>query len=87
MHVYVQVNTTKIGPFGGTGGNAWDIYSKTKKLVTVKIWSVDSSEGGVINGLAFTYVNDEGKNIPSGPWGAQTGDFHMVRALVHASEI
>ncbi|CAM0958501.1 unnamed protein product [Alopecurus aequalis] len=54
---------TKIGPWGGNGGTAFDIPD-----LPLSIQSVTITCGDVINSLAFTYVDKTGqKNV--GPWG------------------
>ncbi|VAH23752.1 hypothetical protein VPH35_011864 [Triticum aestivum] len=73
----------KIGPYGGPGGNHWDInaLNPPKRLVSIQIWSTDSScegAGGVINGISFSYLDMAGQLIPSGPWGSQTGKPHVI---------
>ncbi|XBJ21169.1 hypothetical protein VPH35_011877 [Triticum aestivum] len=73
----------KIGPYGGPGGNHWDInaLNPPKRLVSIQIWSTDSScegAGGVVNGISFSYLDMAGPLIPSGPWGSQTGKPHVI---------
>ena len=77
----------KMGPYGGPGGNHWDInaLNPPKKIVSIQIWSTDSScEGasGVINGISFSYLDMAGQLIPSGPWGSQTGKPHYVHEIL-----
>jgi hypothetical protein len=65
-------SSNKIGPYGGPGGNPFDITTPTK-LVSVQVWSNDKVGEGVINGISFSYVKEKGKPaVYSGPWGTKT---------------
>ena len=83
----------KMGPYGGPGGNHWDInaLSPPKKLVSIQIWSTNSCEGaggvnkegaGFINAISFSYLDMAGQLIPSGPWGTPTGKSNVVRTCM-----
>lgn len=63
-HAGAQTPVTKIGPWGGNGGAAFDIPD-----LPMSIESVTITCGDVINSLAFSYVDktDQKKNV--GPWG------------------
>ncbi|CAO1939321.1 unnamed protein product [Urochloa humidicola] len=69
----------KIGPYGGPGGQPFNISTPTA-FVSVQIWSVDLDEGGVIKGLFFTYIDEKGVPQSSGPWGStdDDGKHHVI---------
>ncbi|RLM50341.1 hypothetical protein C2845_PMPSC049111 [Panicum miliaceum] len=55
---------TKMGPWGGYGGTAFDIPEPPRSLQTVTIRC-----GEVINSTAFSYTDRAGQNRTAGPWG------------------
>jgi len=65
-----------IGSWGGSGGTPVDIISTPDQLKSVTVYSTDSN-GGLINGISFTYIDLNGDLIHVGPWGIPFGQEHQ----------
>ncbi|CAO2149659.1 unnamed protein product [Urochloa humidicola] len=63
----------KIGPWGGDGGRSFDIKMVPHRLHTLMIHSAD-----VIESIAFSYVDLNGKHHTAGPWGGRGGEYHEI---------
>jgi hypothetical protein len=65
---FVTYAQTKLGPWGGQGGTAFDIPEPPLSLQTVTI-----GYGDVINCIAFSYTDQAGQKKTAGPWGGSDG--------------
>nr|CAB3491572.1 unnamed protein product [Digitaria exilis] len=74
-----EVVVAKVGPWGGNGGNSCDIKVIPRHLESVRICS-----GTVINALAFSYWDINGKRQTTQFWGGILGNVNTV--LLEASE-
>ncbi|XP_051196965.1 jacalin-related lectin 9 [Lolium perenne] len=69
-----QKSAKKDGPaVGGDGGVEFDITEAPQRLESVTIKS-----GDIIDSIAFTYTDKDGKKQMSGPWGAKGGDERTI---------
>ncbi|CAM0914172.1 unnamed protein product [Alopecurus aequalis] len=59
---------TKDGPWGGSGGDDFDITELPLHLESLTIASSD-----VVDSLAFSYIDQAGKRHTAGPWGGDGG--------------
>lgn len=68
---------TKVGLWGGESGSLHDPIVVPRRLASVVIFS-----GKVIHSLTFTYIDCDGHQHSSGPWGglgtSKTGAFHAI---------
>lgn len=64
----------KIGPWGGNGGMAYDMKVAPHRLETLTICS-----GVVVDSLAFSYDDLNGKQHTAGPWGGPSGNPYTIR--------
>ena len=69
----VQHPVTKIGTWGGNGGNPMDIAEAPKRLESITV----RSGPGVVTAVAFSYV-DHGQKHAAGSWGGSGGQPHTV---------
>ncbi|KAF8694031.1 hypothetical protein HU200_038481 [Digitaria exilis] len=74
-----EVVVAKVGPWGGNGGNSCDI-----KVIPRHLESVTICSGTVINALAFSYWDINGKRQTTQFWGGILGNANTV--LLEASE-
>lgn len=67
---------TKIGPWGGVGGNLQDISTDKPphRLETVTI-----SCSSVVNSLSFSYMDFNGHTHTVGPWGSPRGNIYTIK--------
>ncbi|XP_047050753.1 salt stress-induced protein-like [Lolium rigidum] len=67
---------TKIGPWGGVGGNLQDISTDKPphRLETVTI-----SCSSVVNSLSFSYMDFNGHTHTVGPWGSPRGNICTIK--------
>ncbi|KAJ1255351.1 hypothetical protein BS78_K257900 [Paspalum vaginatum] len=71
-----------MGPWGGNGGEAFDIPKPPRSLQTVTIqW------GDVINSVAFSYTNQAGQKKNAGPWGGDNGAVTVMIKLAPSEVI
>jgi hypothetical protein len=70
----VQHPVTKIGTWGGSGGNPMDITEAPKRLESITV----RSGPGVVAAIAFSYVDHAGQKHAAGPWGGSGGQPHTV---------
>lgn len=70
---FIQGGVAKIGPWGGRGGRLHGINVAPHRLRSVTIRSCL-----VIDSLAFTYCDSNGKEETAGPWGGSGGSEHTV---------
>lgn len=65
---------TKLGPWGGNGGNSYDITVAPHRLKSVTI-----SSGTIVDVLKFSYIDHFGHQHNVGPWGGpMRGDGYTV---------
>lgn len=77
LYCFIQESFTKIGLWGGSGGRPRDIKVSPHRLESVTICS-----DMVINSLAFSYTDLNGKHHNIGPWGGLGGTSHTVSAIL-----
>ncbi|KAF2911613.1 mannose/glucose-specific lectin [Oryza sativa Japonica Group] len=70
-----EAGITKIGPWGGNGGNAQDIDITMQPQ---RLESITISCGAVVDSLAFTYADKNGHKHAAGPWGGNGGRIHKI---------
>ncbi|TVU22011.1 hypothetical protein EJB05_31687, partial [Eragrostis curvula] len=69
-----EVELSTIGPWGGNAGKAHTIKGTPHRLESVTIWSAD-----VIDALAFSYIEPNGKKHSVGPWGGPGGSVERIQ--------
>ncbi|PUV26742.1 hypothetical protein PAHAL_J024400 [Panicum hallii] len=62
-----------VGPFGGAQGTSHDMTGTSKKLQSVTVYSSKDGAGGHINGISFSYENDQGSTTSVDTWGTAAG--------------
>ncbi|KAM0887983.1 hypothetical protein ACQ4PT_028637 [Festuca glaucescens] len=67
---------TKIGPWGGLGGNFQDMPTNLKPY---RLESMTISSGAVINSLSFSYMDFNGHMHTVGPWGIPSGNIYTIK--------
>lgn len=72
----MQVVVAKVGPWGGNGGNSCDI-----KVIPRHLESVTICSGTVIDALAFSYWDINGKRQTTQFWGGILGNVNTVSDL------
>jgi hypothetical protein len=63
----------KLGPWGGNGGMAHDMKVVPHRLESLTICSAD-----IINSLALSYNDHNGRQLTVGPWGGDGGSAYTV---------
>nr|CAB3456223.1 unnamed protein product [Digitaria exilis] len=66
---------TKIGTWGGPGGNPMDITEVSKRLESITVKSAPN----VVVSFAFSYVDYAGQKHSVGPWGGSGGEPHTIQ--------
>lgn len=61
--INLQTVAIKVGPWGGSGGNAFDVTEPPKRLE-----SVTFQAGSIVNSFGFTYVDIAGQKHTIGPF-------------------
>ncbi|PUZ45147.1 hypothetical protein GQ55_8G199000 [Panicum hallii var. hallii] len=69
-----------VGPFGGNQGAFHDMTGTSKRLQSVTVHSTKNGAGGQINGISFSYENDQGSTTSVDTWGTAAG----IQATVSA---
>lgn len=66
---------TKLGPWGGNGGTAYDFTVAPHRLESVTVYS-----GVIVDVLEFSYIDHSGHQHNVGPWGGpwEGNDGHKV---------
>ncbi|PUZ45141.1 hypothetical protein GQ55_8G197800 [Panicum hallii var. hallii] len=62
-----------VGPFGGNQGAFHDMTGTSKRLQSVTVHSTKNGAGGQINGISFSYENDQGSTTSVDTWGTAAG--------------
>jgi hypothetical protein len=76
LNAIVQITVEKKGPWGGDGGISWDIKVASQRLESVMICC-----GTIIDALAFSYWDRNGRRHTTQFWGGTGGSAHTVSAL------
>ena len=77
VNIYWQQHpVTKIGTWGGNGGNPMDIAEAPKSLESITV----RSGPGIVAAITFSYVDHAGQKHAAGPWGGSGEQPHTVRS-------
>ncbi|KAL6841643.1 hypothetical protein ACP4OV_028582 [Aristida adscensionis] len=68
-----QSSVTKMGPWGGNGGRPFNIPVESRRLESVILCSAT-----IVDALAFSYVDANGKQHTTPLWGGIGGSAHMA---------
>ena len=68
-----EVGLPIVGPWGGNAGKAHTIKGASHRLESITIWSAD-----IVDALAFSYSEPNGKKHNVGPWGGPGGSANRV---------
>jgi len=68
-----EVGLPMVGPWGGNAGKAHTIKGASHRLESITIWSAD-----IVDALAFSYSEPNGKKHNVGPWGGPGGSANRI---------
>lgn len=71
--ICTQAGLVKIGPWGGNGGRPYDIMVPPQCVKSMTICS-----GTVVDSIAFSYNDHNGRHHTAGPWGGHGGSNQTV---------